>query len=79
MAIVSLINDAQVIEHGQLVIEPTICVSAPCVTFNVWNRRFTVDLSGARTHNYPHSAEYPCNDIHQVLQGSGLKHGALQQ
>jgi len=48
MAIVSLINDAQIIERGQLVIEPIICVSALRVTFNVWNRRFTVDLSGAR-------------------------------
>jgi hypothetical protein len=26
---------------------PAICVSARRVTFNAWNRRFTVDLSGA--------------------------------
>jgi len=28
--------------------EPAICVSGPRVTLNAWNRRFTVDLSGAR-------------------------------
>ena len=28
--------------------EPAICVSARRVTFNAWNRRFTVDLSGTR-------------------------------
>jgi len=32
--------------------EPAICVSGPRVTLNAWNRRFTVDLSGARPRHW---------------------------
>jgi len=32
--------------------EPAICVSGARVTLNAWNRRFTVDLSGARPRHW---------------------------